>query len=86
MENAWWLIKPWQVQPWHNLKQPKPSQEEGDLSNVCRLAAHVWSGDDLKPGLSPCHAAVVLDEVDPLLSLNTGVPAPHQLQLPLIRR
>ena len=66
-------------------KAAKAITEGRHLANVGRFAAHVWPSDDLKPGFSPGHAAIVFDEVDPFLSLNTGVPAPHQFQLPLIR-
>lgn len=53
-----------------------------DLSYVRGLSAHIWTSDDLEPGFPALHTAVILDVVYAILSLHTGVPAAHKLQLP----
>ena len=54
------------------------------LSYVGRLSTHVWAGDDLEPGFPALHTAVILDVVHTVLSLHTGMPAAHKLELPCI--
>ena len=44
------------------------------LADVGGLATHVGASDDLEPGLPSGHAAVILDEVHPLLGFYAWVP------------